>query len=487
MQIKINNIFQKIYGSPVKVFIILATIFGLFSALLVPPFDKPDESANFIRAYGISNGEFFVNGGTSWPGYDIHGVKYSQSKSGTVTIPDSYRESRVCLGIGGSYPWMETKKVEQSFEAPKPYDDITRAADCAASNPLDEDETEHLVGDAAYSPVSYIPHVIAISIGKLFDLPIITTFYLVRIFNFALWVALVALAIKIVPSRKWALALVALFPSFTFSMAHTTPDPTLFGAIAVFIAIILRSVYLTPKQLKKEGKLLLSILLVASVLMVLAKSSYGVLFLPLILFFGGLKKHLIIKFTAIALLALLSLNPLNSWKEGGGGSLIPEANTKQTLMQFPKAVIVQIVDGESVSPLMFSGALILPTVPQAWLTMLASMILILILFINYERGLSRPKLAIKNKERLLLIVAGVSISCLVFCGAVYLLWQQFGYVQPVPLVPGRYFLSILMLLAILPFMSKVVTSESNYKKIGILGIILLNVLLILIFIRGAYL
>lgn len=486
--LKIKNIFHNTYSNPIYVFIIFATIFGIFSALITPPFDKPDESANFIRAYGISNGEFYVNAGKTYPGYDIHGVRQDGHTNGTVTMPTSYRESRECLGIGGSYPWMSIWfEGQEAVDTSQSYKDASHVIHCLVSTPLDEAKTEHLVGNAGYSPLSYIPQAVAILIGKIFDAPIIIMSYLVRLFNLALWITLIAFAIRLVPKRKWALAAICLFPAFTFSMTHATPDATLFGAIALSIATIVRSIHLQPKQLREENKKLLSILSVSSVVMVLAKSSYGVLFLPLLLFYGGLKKYWVIKLISILLLATLSFSPINNWITGETPPPPPAKGLGMILTEFPKTIASQLINGDRVSSTMFTGALILPTLPQSWIVMFATILLALILAVDYEDSRKKLKLAVKNRERLLLIATGIIVSCLVFCGALFLLWQQFGFVRPVPLVPGRYFLSILMLFAILPILHKISTTEAYYKKICVFGLLILNMLVIMSYIYGRYL
>lgn len=465
---RIRSVLRRAYDSPVYMFIALSVVFGLSSIITIPVFEKNDESANFIRAYGISNGEFYVDRGT---GYDSDGLRKDNGTRGTVTMPTSYIESRDCLGIGGSYPWMKGGHEGQNG---KPYRDVARVIDCAVSTPLNQGETVRLVGDAAYSPVSYIPQAIAILAGKLFDMPIIGMSYLVRVLNLALWITLVSFAIKLIPRRKWALAFVCLFPSFMFSVAHAAPDATLFGSIAVFIAVIVRSIYLAPQHFNKENKRLVVIMLLAALTMVLAKSSYGVLLLPLLLFYGGLKRYVIAKITAIVLLAIISFAPINNWSVSGG-SMVQVSGAKSVL-EFSKTIIVQLIKGESVSPGMFSGALVLPALPQLWVIMLASMIVAFVLLIDYEHRYTRFKLAIKRNEKRVLILSGLVIACMVFCGALYLLWQQFGFVRPVPLVPGRYFLSILMLFAVLPVVGKVTSSEGYYKRVGVTGLVLLNVI-----------
>lgn len=464
---KIISMLRKVYESPVLTFIIIGSVFGGLSALATSPFDKPDESANFLRAYSISNGQFYANSGKNvkgdWRTYNDMGVREDNGTEGTVTIPSSYSKARECLGIPGSYPWFADTKVDEH-----PLVATDTVTGCISKTPLNSHSTEHLVAAAPYSPISFLPQVIAIYIGKVFNLSVIVMDYAGRMLNYALWIALVALAIRIMPVRRWALAFVCLLPSFIFNMSHLTPDATLFGSIAVFLAIIIRSLYITQKQLEKEDKKLLLGLLISAVVMVIAKNSYGVVLLPLMLFYGGLMRRKALKIISVGLLALLSFSPLNYWVTGDVTSV--NRGIVYVMHEFPKVLAIQLKNGDVVSPTTFNGTLIM-TPSQSWMMLAAAMMLGLIMFISYKENF---KLRISELDRKLMIVGGLAVAGLVYCGALYLLWGQFGNL-PVPLFPGRYLLSLLMLFAVLPLASKFVTTEEYYKKTLLIGVLLLNI------------
>jgi len=50
--------FKKVYKSPHIIFLLLASIFGLFFLIFVPPAGEPDEAQHFNRVYQIASGHF---------------------------------------------------------------------------------------------------------------------------------------------------------------------------------------------------------------------------------------------------------------------------------------------------------------------------------------------------------------------------------------------------------------------------------------------
>ena len=439
---------HKIISSPAIVFSVIALFFGSLIIFLTPPFAGGDEEAHFIRAYGISQGDILVE-------------RYEG-----VNTPESYRKTLGCMQASQPIPGEIYKYNSSSYG-----NDKTNALGCAFTLPLDEQKTEEVYTTASsYSPTTYIPQVMAVWIGRLFDMPIIAMLYLMRIFVMIAYVAMIAFAIRLLPVRKWALAGVALLPYSILHFSNPGGDYMLYGSISIFVAVIVRSMYLSPTQLTKQNKWLISIALAAGVMMVLPKGLIpGVLFLPLMFFYGGRRQFIWQKIIAVSIIALIGL----LWQRTVGGDVMEEPESaSSSVLTFPLAFIKTMFYGWTSFGFFYngSGGGGAAAVPSAVVT-LVNMMIAMYLMVGYAKDTAMIKID-KARRRLfgwtsVLVAAGVvgASFAAIHVAASYLQTGD-NIIRGVQI---RYYYPALFMLAMIPFARIFVTKESVFRNIVIIG------------------
>ncbi len=249
-----------------RIFLYIAVFYGLLLIVIYPPFQGPDESSHYYRIHKLS--QMKVIAGQSSDGITGDYVE----KSLTETI------NKAGQGVG----FKKKKKI-----------DIAANLELIA-NPIDNDEPVFVYMPAAvYSPVPYVPQVVGISLGKfLFDSPILMM-YMGRLFNLAVWIALVFIAIKIIPVFKNVMMLLALTPMSISQSATLSVDGVTNGLSFLLIAVILRLAYDEEKSLQLRDAI---VLLVIGIGLALCKQIYLLL---LVLYFvipykkaGSVKKYI---------------------------------------------------------------------------------------------------------------------------------------------------------------------------------------------------
>lgn len=441
---------RKKLSSPVVIFSTLALIFGSLIIILTPPFAGGDEEAHFVRAYGISRGDFVVQ-------------RYEP-----VTIPQSYSKTIGCIQTGTptpgklyQYKWGEYGNNKGAALA------------CALSVPLDRPLSEGVETTAQnYSPTTYLPQVIAITIGKLFNLPIIVMMYLARIFVMLAYVAMIAFAIKIVPVRKWALVGVALLPYSLMHVVNPGGDYMIYGSIAIFVATIIRSMYLTAPALRKEHPKLLALLVASGAFMVLPKGIIpGILFLPLIIFYGGLRAYKPQKAIAFSIIAAIGI----AWQKIVGNNAVemPEA-VGGSVASFPYAFVKTMLYGWTGHDLLYNGSGGPAGVPSIIVSLVNFMIAAYII-IGYAPD---DKKIVKNSklQQTLLTLGSIGIATAVIVGSFAAMHIVAFYLQKgTNIIQGvqiRYFYPALFMLAIVPFSRPFTSSEKTFRRLVIGGSII---------------
>ena len=439
---------RKIISSPVLVFSIIALFFGSLIIALTPPFAGGDEEAHFIRAYGISQGQLTVE------------------RYGEVELPESYRKTIGCMQTSAPVPGEI-----YTYDSTGYGKDKAGALSCAFSLPLDRPNSEGVFTTASsYSPTTYAPQVIAIWIGKLFNLPIVVMLYLMRIFVMLAYVAMVAFAIRLLPVRKWALAGVALLPYSILHFTNPGGDYMLYGSISIFIAVIVRSMYLSPTQLSKQNKWLLPTALVAGAMMVLPKGLIpGILFLPLMFFYGGRKQFIWQKIVGVSIIAIIGL----LWQRTVGGDVMEQPESaSSSVLTFPLAFIKTMFYGWTGFGFLYngSGGGGAAAVPSIIIT-LVNMMIAMYLMVGYAKDTVMIKID-KARRKLfgwtsILITAGVvGASFAAMHVAASYLQTGDNIIKGVQI---RYYYPALFMLAMIPFARIFVTKESVFRNIVIIG------------------
>jgi uncharacterized membrane protein len=238
-------------NSPEKIFLLIGIFFGIIFILLTPPFEVADEGIHFLKAYENSE---LKNFGTMKGGVNRDLLPTSLS----------YTIGQLQDGI----PFHSGKKydIEKTFTF--------------LSYPLNPDKKSYQNVRGEYAPIAYTPQIIAISTGKLLNWSPLALMYLVRLFNFCVWLFLIYLAIQLTPVGKWVFLILALTPISLFQAASCSQDAFINGTAFLSIGFFL-FLAMDPhkKVITSRDMLILCAFLVILSLSKQVYSSIGLLFL----------------------------------------------------------------------------------------------------------------------------------------------------------------------------------------------------------------
>ena len=227
---------ERILTKPELVFVLGTSLFGLLLALMVPPFQVPDELVHFTRAYEVSELKMPQK-------HDINGTNHLGSM-----LPTS---------ILVTYKDTDLRQVAKYPDVPHAKKYPLSSTKAALKIPLDKANTSFIEtggGSPSYFPLLYIPQSTAILVLKVLNAPVIVMLYATRIVGLIVWMALALVAFRYVSpaSRKLPLAAILLLPMF-ISQASASTDPIINGFIVVYLALITnlihRGVRASPLQI----------------------------------------------------------------------------------------------------------------------------------------------------------------------------------------------------------------------------------------------
>lgn len=243
--------------NPLGVFLVLIMVFGLSATFLQPPMAVNDEISHFSRAYEVSHGHLLSK---RYPNGIVGGE-----------VPNIFTDLDGINTYRG-YQKPDPALLKAGIERAKPISiNQERLVQISYSN------------TALYSALSYLPQAIVIKAGSLLDASVITTFYATRLVVLLLFAALVALAIRITPYKKWFFALIGLLPMSVQQAASVSIDAFVIAFCLLFMACFLH-VYATGKfayKLKHRAMSLLPIMFFCVLYVSLAKFVYFPLFLTM--------------------------------------------------------------------------------------------------------------------------------------------------------------------------------------------------------------
>jgi uncharacterized membrane protein len=249
---RLSRIWHFISGAllscPERFFLIIALAFGLIFCFLTPPAYNYDESMHYARVEAFIEGDILLEAKTDTTGM-VNG--YGRVDENVLRFVDEY-VSR----FGELSPECEFDLPLSKYDT----ENLHRSGNLVDSmlNP-----------DAIYTPLVFMPQIIAGTIGKTVSLGLFDEFFMMRIFGLIASVLLIALAIKIIPTGKWLLLAVGLLPMSVVSYASISPDGLTIAGILLFVATVFRC------ALAKEVKVIHYLPLVLLALSVaLVKMSY---------------------------------------------------------------------------------------------------------------------------------------------------------------------------------------------------------------------
>ncbi|MBQ8131394.1 MAG: DUF2142 domain-containing protein [Bacilli bacterium] len=184
-----------------KIYLAVAIVLGAFYIFAFPPGQLPDEQQDYERSLEIS--EF----GLITPMHQkTAGRKFSKN------IDKVYKSYTYSELLKNSNLKLEGKKKFYPY-----------------------------ANKSLYNFVCYIPQAIGIGLTHLIGLPILSQIYFGKICNYALFVLLVYLSIKLIPTKKFLIFFTALLPITIQEGASLSPDSMTIATSIALISFILWS------------------------------------------------------------------------------------------------------------------------------------------------------------------------------------------------------------------------------------------------------
>jgi uncharacterized membrane protein len=222
-------------------------VFGVAFALTIPSLAGFDESVHFLRAWNVSDGDVFAQ----------TGVRAGETEPTLGTnVPQGLQQQLLGILQDGILRPDNARRTWSHLDDPAPRG-IPTFVDFSAA--------------AVYPPVPYIPSAIGIRIGRTFGASAFVLVLLARLAELAAFIALLALAIRRLPSRAWILVVVALMPVVLFQAATVSAD-TITNALALLVIANALALTAQPVDHVPRGMLIETIL--ATLALALCKQPY---------------------------------------------------------------------------------------------------------------------------------------------------------------------------------------------------------------------
>ena len=203
---------------PAWAFAALSLFFGTLVIVVTPPLRGPDETAHFLRAYGIAQGHI------------VPALTDSQNRKGLVLPPRLYEGFALFESARSSekQSGFSYRSVVEAYFRSGP-----SAGDPAAGFVL-------YAGSEGYSPIAYLPHAAAALVSRALDLGFLSTLYLMRFAGLAALTAVIAWAISIAPKLCWAFVAIAMLPAAFYGRSVISADGSAVAAAMMVAALWLR-------------------------------------------------------------------------------------------------------------------------------------------------------------------------------------------------------------------------------------------------------
>lgn len=197
-----------------KLFLLFYIPIGLLFIIFLPSQQAPDSYAHLTRAYEISNGVLLAQPAENGTAGAILPVEIRHF----IEQENNYSYELQDLGLNFS---GETY-VEQ----------------------------KHYPSAAGYAPLSYLPHVIGIWIGRILHLPVIVTIILGRITCMLVCAAIFYFAIKLAPRYKTFMAFIALLPMTLQQTTSYTADALTIAVSFFVVGLALHFIFGNVEKIK---------------------------------------------------------------------------------------------------------------------------------------------------------------------------------------------------------------------------------------------
>jgi uncharacterized membrane protein len=210
------------WSGPVVIFIVLSALFGTMALIVNPPLRGPDETAHFLRVFGITEGDF------------VPSVRDDQGRKG-IFVPAPLYDDLSFFERARYQLWSQGSRYHAVADEYMRIN-VTRVPD-------DERQGDFMLyqGSEAYSPAPYVAYIVAAGVGRAAGLDFLGLFYLMRVVGFVAMTGVAAYAIAIVPHLKWTFLLIAMVPSALYGRTVIGADGAALSFTLVVTALCLRS------------------------------------------------------------------------------------------------------------------------------------------------------------------------------------------------------------------------------------------------------
>jgi len=431
-----------IYTKPHILYTVIAMMVGLGFAIFTPPFHGPDEETHFLRAYQIVRGDIVLEEGDE-PGRvgsclprEIHDVTVASSHSPSI---------RGFTSIKYDYSGLDELIV----------DEVENPGDCRFTI---------TTNTYSYNPVAYVPALTGVGVVNVFNGPPLLAMYIARIFSVLVTVMLFAIAIKLLPYKKYMFVVILLTPMLLFQQAVISIDGFSYAIFAVFVAYLVR--LYNSKNISNKQWLVLGSL--AVLLTCLKPLLY--LFIPavLLLLSASKIKPLLIILVSVASIGLstIAINTIYPEAVNSGPPGVNQEVQISNLKDDPlRAVRVAwntymnpYGDGQTLGVIGVFGAA--DTKIPLWVYTVSVVNIALALFFTHKKDTGNR---VNRWFRLVLL----GIICLYFAAvnaAMYLTYSPVNF-DIIYGVQGRYFLPILICLPLI-FMGGIALRSSDARRLN---------------------
>lgn len=231
---------------PVTLFILLATGFGIVFALVTAPFHAPDEHRHYLRVFSYAMGSV-------WEPHAMPRSVIAYHDQVDARAWDQYYRKR-----DPSRPLYTLEEWKDRLRNPG-----LNRADSFIYDPLTNVAF-------IYSPIPYLPGILAMAAGYAVEAPPGLLLYLARFALLAAGIGVLAYAIRLLPIMQWPLCLVSLIPMTVFVRSSITTDTLTTGFAILLFSLVLRHIV----SERAVGMKNIAVMSVVALLLSLCKSGY---------------------------------------------------------------------------------------------------------------------------------------------------------------------------------------------------------------------
>lgn len=411
-----------------KFYFVLAFLLGIIYIVIAPAFTGSDEHSHFYRVYEITDGKLLTTIKDGQVGSELPSSLAKTFSNGYKDAPNKLLRYR-----------HDLKMSKVSLDK--------KETDLYGSGSLYEYQ-----GASLYSPLQYIPQIIGVSIGKIFNLGPFWLLMLGRLFGLICFVFITTYGIYLIPKGKTFFMILLLTPVVLTGACTISCDGFTYALIFLFIAYILNKIYQKQLLSVKDKVLLIFLTIMISVCKIVYLPFAVLLFFIPNKCYNNKKEKYIISFLAIILGVIISM----IWLHFTGiifDNYYVNSQSQKTyvfnhLFEYIFIVIrsYAVKFSDLIQNLCFGNNLYNG---QLDVYSVFSLSFVALVFIALFNSPSKNKLA--NYQKVIIIFVSICVLGLI-ASALYLQvtsqWVEVGH-STVAGMQGRYFIPIIMLLVLL--------------------------------------